>query len=106
MVDNPTEKHQGANRSCGDELTITLRVENGKVKDARFESRACAVCTASADLLLDKVIGQRRALADDITTEDVQRMIGLTLSPIRLKCALLPLETLKTRGTESDSPAP
>ena len=90
-------KREGANRTCGDELVIYLQEDNGQIKDVRFTSRACAICTASADLLADRLIGQPISEIDKITPADIQQMLGLPLSPIRLKCALLPLETLKAK---------
>jgi nitrogen fixation NifU-like protein len=90
-------KHEGANRTCGDEITIYLRTDAGVITDLRFESRACAICTASADLLADRLISQPETEIAQITPKEVQKMLGIPLSPIRLKCALLPLETLKTQ---------
>ncbi len=90
-----SRKLEGANRSCGDEICFFLTESNGIVNELQFTSRACAICTASADLLADRLIGQPIQSIGQISTDDVKKMIGLTLSPIRLKCALLPLETLK-----------
>lgn len=94
-LQHPTKKLEGANRTCGDELTMYVQLAGDTIKEIRFESRACAVCTASADLLIDRLIGQPVALLDELDAADIQNMLGLPLSPIRLKCALLPLETLK-----------
>lgn len=86
---------EGANSFCGDEVRLTARVENDIVKELRHETRACAVCAASADLLAEMAAGQRLLEIKALTPEDITEMLGIPLSPTRLKCALLPLETLK-----------
>lgn len=104
-IKHATVAAEGANRSCGDELTIWLRVVNGRIAEASFRARACAVCTASTDLLLDRIIGQRSSIISELTADDIQKLIGLPLSPMRLKCALLPLQTLKAQETTSGTSA-
>lgn len=95
-LEHATWRLEGANRTCGDELVMHVQRSGDSIKVIKFESRACAICTASADLLIDQLIGQPLATIDQMTAADIQQMLGLPLSPIRLKCALLPLETLKS----------
>jgi len=94
-IKDATFKLEGANRSCGDELQIYIQTDDQLITDARFTAHACAVCTASADLTLDRIIGQPTTTIDSLTADNVKESIGIPLSPIRLKCALLPLETLR-----------
>jgi nitrogen fixation NifU-like protein len=95
VLDNPTHRAEGANLSCGDEISWEALVSDGKLTQLKHHGRACAICTASADLLAEIFEGKQLSEIQTYTTEQVQEMIGIPLSPIRLKCALLPLEALK-----------
>lgn len=85
----------GANPVCGDEITITALIKDGLFEEISHHGRACTICQASADLLAEKIIGQPTESIEQITPEAIQSWINIPLSPTRLNCALLPLETLK-----------
>ncbi|MBA4400174.1 MAG: SUF system NifU family Fe-S cluster assembly protein [Chloroflexi bacterium] len=84
------------NPLCGDHIRIDLRVdENGIVSEAAFNGHGCAISQASADLLLESVIGKPLEEVKALTKQDVLDNLGIELGPVRLKCALLPLKVLK-----------
>jgi nitrogen fixation NifU-like protein len=84
------------NPLCGDQIKIDLRVdENGKVTEAAFDGHGCAISQASADLLLESIIGKSTEDIKKLTKSDILEMLGIELGPVRLKCALLPLKILK-----------
>jgi len=84
------------NPLCGDQIRIDLRVdENNVVKEAAFSGHGCAISQASADLLLETVIGKSLEEVKAVTKQDVLDLLGIDLGPVRLKCALLPLKVLK-----------
>ena len=84
------------NPLCGDHIRIDLRTnENGVVTEAAFSGHGCAISQASADLLLESVIGQNVDDLKKLNKEDVLELLGIELGPVRLKCALLPLKVLK-----------
>jgi nitrogen fixation protein NifU and related proteins len=84
------------NPLCGDHIEVTLRVdETGKVIDGRFEGKGCAISQASADLLIESVIGRNMEEVKKLSRQDVLDLLGIELGPVRLKCALLPLKVLK-----------
>lgn len=84
------------NPLCGDQIRIDLRVDNnGMVKEALFEGHGCAISQASADLLIESIQGRPLDEIKQMDKEDVLEMLGVELSPIRLKCALLSLKVLK-----------
>lgn len=89
--------YEDENPLCGDELKIMLRVDNkGTITDARFEGHGCAISQASADLVLEDIIGKNVEDVKKMTKEDVLDLLGLeTLGPARMKCALLSLKVLK-----------
>lgn len=84
------------NPLCGDQIKIDLRVdESGKITEAAFDGHGCAISQASADLLLESVIGKTTEEIKLLTKSDILEMLGIELGPVRLKCALLPLKILK-----------
>jgi nitrogen fixation protein NifU and related proteins len=84
------------NPLCGDQIRIDLRVdEQGKVTEAAFSGHGCAISQASADLLLESVIGKSVDEVKQLTKQDVLDLLGIELGPVRLKCALLSLKVLK-----------
>lgn len=85
-----------SNPLCGDHIQIDLRVDqNNKVTDARFDGHGCAISQASADLLLESVIGKSVEDVKQMGKQDILDMLGIDLGPVRLKCALLSLKVLK-----------
>jgi len=96
------------NPLCGDHIRIDLTVdEQGKITGARFSGHGCAISQASADLLLESVIGKTVDEVKTMNKQNVLDLLGIELGPVRLKCALLPLKVLKAGvyglGEASDS---
>jgi len=84
------------NPACGDHIQIDVRLdEDGVVTEALFSGEGCAISQASADLLLESIIGKSIADIKALGKEDVLDNLGIELGPVRLKCALLPLKVLK-----------
>jgi nitrogen fixation NifU-like protein len=84
------------NPLCGDHIRIDLRVDaQGKVTEAAFSGHGCAISQASADLLLESVIGKTMEEIKHLSKDDVLDLLGIELGPVRLKCALLSLKVLK-----------
>lgn len=96
------------NPLCGDHIRIDLRVdENARVIEAAFSGHGCAISQASADLLLESIIGKTLDEVKQLNKQDVLDLLGIELGPVRLKCALLPLKVVKAGvyglGEASDS---
>jgi len=84
------------NPLCGDHIEINLRVdENNVISDARFDGHGCAISQASADLLIESIIGKTISDIKKLNKQDVLDLLGIELGPVRLKCALLSLKVLK-----------
>ncbi|HEX6305804.1 MAG TPA: SUF system NifU family Fe-S cluster assembly protein [Anaerolineales bacterium] len=84
------------NPLCGDHVRIDLRVDgDDKVIEAAFSGRGCAISQASADLLVEEIIGKPLEEVKALTKEDILDLLGIQLGPVRLKCALLSLKVLK-----------
>lgn len=87
---------EDSNPLCGDHIKIELSVDaDGKVSDARFDGHGCAISQASADLLLESIIGKPLEQVKQLKSQDVLDLLGIELGPVRLKCALLSLKVLK-----------
>lgn len=74
-LENATDEHEVVNPSCGDELVLKLRVENGVIEEAAFTGHGCAVSQASADMMADLVTGE--------TVEEARRLCGLFLKMVK-----------------------
>lgn len=87
---------EDSNPLCGDHIQIALRVDaDGTVSDARFDGHGCAISQASADLLMESIVGKPLAEVKQLTKQDLLDLLGIELGPVRLKCALLSLKVLK-----------
>jgi nitrogen fixation NifU-like protein len=95
VLDNATTTQEGANPLCGDRITLQLRVSDGQIAGVGFTGRGCAISQASTSLLTDEIKGKPVGAAASITSGDVLEMLGIEISPARMKCALLSLETLQ-----------
>ena len=108
-----TCSHAGMNPSCGDEITLHLTVQDGIITDGAYTGVGCAISNASADIMLDLIIGRSKAEAAHLT-ELFMKMIGgeiteeelaeleeagalqnIAKMPARVKCAVLGWKTLQ-----------
>jgi len=88
--------YEDDNPACGDHIQIDLRLDDNQViTEALFSGEGCAISQASADLLLESIIGKKVEDLKELSKEDILEMLGIELGPVRLKCALLPLKVLK-----------
>lgn len=94
----PKATHQAdvLNPSCGDKLHMDIVVKNDKIEDIRFSGSGCAISLASASLLTERVRNSTIKEVRALKPKDVLEILGVVLSPARLKCGLLSLETLQT----------
>ncbi len=84
------------NPLCGDHIEITLRLDGSKVvMEGRFDGKGCAISQASADLLIESIIGKPLEEVKKLNKQDILDLLGIELGPVRLKCALLSLKVLK-----------
>lgn len=93
---NASIHHHEKNPLCGDELDMFLVIdENGKIADVKVHPSGCAISVASASMLSDEIKGKSIDEVEKLTKENILEMLGIPISPVRLKCALLSLDTLK-----------
>jgi nitrogen fixation NifU-like protein len=106
----PDAVREGNNPLCGDRITLMLAIgPDGRVADVAFTGRGCAISQASASLLTDEIRGRRVEDIEKLRGDDVLDLLGIEISPARLKCALLSLDTLqgalRDRAVPADSAA-
>ncbi len=95
LLDAPDISVRSTNPQCGDEMTIQLKVEDGRVIDFGFTGESCAISRAAASLMSEQVIGKSFAEIKAMTESEHLDRLGAPLNPSRQKCGLLSLETLK-----------
>ena len=95
MLPGATNTYHDNNPLCGDEITMSLLIDDDKVKDVRFEGKGCAISQASASILTEEIKGKTLDEVKAIDRQHVLENLGIPISPARVKCALLGLKTLK-----------
>ena len=112
---------EGVNPSCGDDITLSLKVENGEVVDGGFEGDGCAISQASADMMLDLIIGRsvdeakrlgeifHRMITGSITEEEHEELEeagilqDIAHMPARTTCAVLGWHTMDEMLKEDEA---
>jgi nitrogen fixation protein NifU and related proteins len=96
-LDEPHAHAEGQNPLCGDEVAIGINfAQDGEtIEDIRFEGRGCAISQAATSMLTDLVKGKTAADVAAMPRDELIGEVGIQLTPIRLKCAILGLGVLK-----------
>lgn len=91
-----TFESEGVNPLCGDEIKVQVLLgDDERVEDMRFSGQGCAISQASMSMLSDELLGKTLGEVSAISKEDVLELLGIPLTPVRLKCALLGLVVTK-----------
>ncbi|MBP5165185.1 MAG: SUF system NifU family Fe-S cluster assembly protein [Lachnospiraceae bacterium] len=125
---NPTHKHEiedpdltleGVNPSCGDDIILSFKVQDGVITDGAFSGDGCAISQASCDMMLDLVIGKSvdeakrlseiflRMIKGEVTDEEKEELeeagilSDISHMPARVKCAVLGWHTMEEMLSES-----
>ena len=95
VIEDADASYEGANPLCGDRITLMLGVRDGIVDRVAFTGRGCAISQASASLLTDEIKGKPLADVAAIRADDLLDLLGIEISPARLKCAMLSHDSLQ-----------
>ena len=119
-MDNPHKVLQGVNPSCGDDITLELKMEDGVITDAAFTGYGCAISQASADIMTGLIKGKTREEAlrlseiflrmikGEVSDEELEELEeasalkDISHMPTRVKCAVLSWHTLEESLKEED----
>jgi nitrogen fixation protein NifU and related proteins len=106
LLEDADAAAEGQNPLCGDEVSIYVRFdEDGDtIDEVKFKGRGCAISQAATSMLTEMVQGRSATEIATLPKDELLEEIGIPLTPVRLKCALLGLSTLKlalhkTKGT-------
>jgi len=105
VLENANASHEGANPLCGDRITLQLGINDGVVERVGFTGRGCAISQASASLLTDEIKGKPVADVEAFRADDLLDLLGIDISPARLKCAMLSHDTLQKALGEAGTTA-
>lgn len=112
-MENPTMTLNGVNPSCGDDITLNLKIEGDVVTDASFTGSGCAISQASCDMMADVIIGKSKGAAlklaeifdrmikGEVSEEELEELDeaaslqDISHMPARVKCAMLGWRTMK-----------
>lgn len=94
-LENADISHKLDNPLCGDIIRLDIRLKDGVVSEARFSGHGCVISIAAASMLTEEIVGKSVAELQAYRDEDMFRLLGTTLGPVRARCALLPLQVLK-----------
>ena len=97
VIEHADAQADGLNPLCGDEISIYVAFgEDGEtIDDVKFSGRGCAISQAATSMLVDMAKGRSATDLAQMPKDDLLEEIGIPLTPIRLKCALLGLGVLK-----------
>ena len=94
-VAEPDAVFEDVNPLCGDRIRIECRLADGLITDARYTGDSCAIASASADLLLEMMVGQPVGRAHAVDTAELLERLEADIRPSRMKCVTLPLTVLQ-----------
>ncbi len=97
VIENADAEAEGQNPLCGDEVSIYVAFgEDGEtIDDVRFSGRGCAISQAATSMLMEMTKGRTAEEVAVLDKDELLAEIGVPLTPVRLKCAMLGLTTLK-----------
>jgi nitrogen fixation NifU-like protein len=97
VIEDADAQAEGLNPLCGDEVSIFVQfAEDGEtIDDVKFSGRGCAISQASTSMLMEMVKGRSAKEIAELPKDDLLEEVGIPLTPLRLKCALLGLGVLK-----------
>ena len=99
VLENPDISQHDANPMCGDSITLQMKLDNDKISDIKWHGDGCTICKACTSVLTQLIKGKDVDFAKNLQKEKILSELGLEYlvkqSPIRIKCALLSLKTLK-----------
>ncbi len=97
VIEHADAEADGQNPLCGDEVSIYVAFgkDGETIDDVKFSGRGCAISQAATSMLMEMVSGRTATEVAGLDKDELLAEIGVPLTPVRLKCAMLGLTTLK-----------
>jgi nitrogen fixation NifU-like protein len=97
LLEDADAHAEGQNPLCGDEIAVSVKFgpDGETIEDVGFEGRGCAISQAATSMLTEMVKGRKATEVAELPREELLDEIGIPLTPVRLKCAILGLGVLK-----------
>jgi nitrogen fixation NifU-like protein len=95
VIEDADAQAEGQNPLCGDEVAIFVALDGDRIEDVRFRGRGCAISQAATSMLVEMVRGRTVNEVASMPRDELLDEVGIPLTPVRLKCALLGLGVLK-----------
>jgi len=95
VIEDADAQAEGQNPLCGDEVAIFVALDGDRIEDVRFRGRGCAISQAATSMLVEMVRDRTVDEVASMSRDELLEEVGIPLTPVRLKCALLGLGVLK-----------
>ena len=95
VLEDADISHERQNPVCGDVVRLDIKLEDGRVKEARFRGQGCVISMASASMFTEEIKGKTISELREMDEQDVFDMLGIELGPSRFHCGVLPLRVLE-----------
>lgn len=94
-IDNPTAEMHEENISCGDKITVYLKIEANTVSDVKFAGSGCVISMGTASILTDFLKGKSLADIENFGKDKLLELINIDPGPVRMHCATLSLRAIR-----------
>jgi nitrogen fixation NifU-like protein len=86
---------KGINPSCGDTVTVYVRVADGKIVEICYTGDGCAISQATTSILTEELLGKTIRAVTAMQRDDIRALLGIPIGVVRMKCAMLGLRTIQ-----------
>ena len=93
-LEHPTLSYKEGNPACDDVIRMDFITKDGRIEDIKFSGKGCVISLASASMLTEMIKGKTLEEAKKIGKREILNALGISISPIRMKCALLSLKVM------------
>jgi len=102
-IEDADLSHEEGNPSCGDQIRIDIKLDGQRINEIKFSGKGCAISQASASMLTERLLGASLDEVKQFGKEEMLALLGIEMSPMRIKCALLPLKVVKVEAWGLDA---
>ncbi len=94
-IDNPSSTMHEENVSCGDKITVYLKIEDRKIKDVKFDGIGCVISMGTSSILTGELKGKSLSEVEAYGRDKLLKLINVDPGPVRMHCATLSLRAIR-----------